>query len=80
MRNTLCGTPIYLAPEIRKKQLYDYTVDVWSTGILAYEMVCGLMMPNVIIALIEKSNLILPNSISKEAQSFIKFLLREQPS
>ncbi|XP_029167730.1 serine/threonine-protein kinase S6KL [Nylanderia fulva] len=32
--NTLCGTPLYMAPEILKKEYYGQEVDWWSLGIL----------------------------------------------
>lgn len=33
------GTPYYMAPEIIKRKKYDSTVDIWSTGVLMYEMI-----------------------------------------
>lgn len=38
MRSTLCGTPLYLAPELIKQTEYDESVDVWAIGVLTYEM------------------------------------------
>ncbi len=32
------GTPLYMAPEILKRQNYDSKVDTWALGVLAYVM------------------------------------------
>ena len=41
LRNTQCGTPLYVAPEIVKNEYYNSKVDIWCIGILAYEMIYG---------------------------------------
>ena len=41
---TMVGTPYYLAPEIVQNQPYGFAADVWSLGVLAYEM-CTLKPP-----------------------------------
>jgi aurora kinase, other len=40
-RKTSCGTLEYLPPEIVRKQSYGTSVDIWSLGILLYEMFTG---------------------------------------
>ena len=41
MVETLCGTPLYMAPEIMKKQKYTVKSDLWSIGIIMYQMLFG---------------------------------------
>lgn len=41
MADTLCGSPLYMAPEILRYQKYDAKVDLWSVGAILYEMVVG---------------------------------------
>jgi serine/threonine protein kinase len=40
-RRTFCGTLDYLPPEMVESQPHDQRVDVWSLGILCYEMLTG---------------------------------------
>ena len=36
--STQIGTPYYLAPEIWKNSIYDYRCDIFSLGVVIYEM------------------------------------------
>jgi serine/threonine protein kinase len=38
---TNCGTLIYLAPEVLNGNGASFEIDIWSFGILLYEMVTG---------------------------------------
>lgn len=38
---TLCGTPLYMAPEIMKNRKYNYKSDLWSVGVILYQMIFG---------------------------------------
>ena len=55
---TLCGSPMYMAPEIINKQDYDIKSDLWSVGVILYEMAYGYVPFNVgtFLELIKKIN------------------------
>lgn len=39
--DTIIGTPHYMAPETIKGKGYGFSVDLWSIGIIMYEIVIG---------------------------------------
>jgi serine/threonine protein kinase len=41
MNETFCGSPDYLSPEVVRKEGYNYLRDIFSMGVLAYELLHG---------------------------------------
>ena len=41
-RMTVCGTPIYLAPEMINNTGHDEKVDIWCIGVLLFELMTGV--------------------------------------
>jgi serine/threonine-protein kinase ULK/ATG1 len=41
MAETLCGSPLYMAPEILQSKKYDAKADLWSVGAILYQLVTG---------------------------------------
>ena len=85
-RSTFCGTVEYMAPEIIDNENYDFSVDIWSLGILLYEMLFGYSPfratnLNDIVINIKEGNLIFDNrkNISFECKDLIKKLLIHNP-
>jgi len=41
LAETLCGSPLYMAPEILQHHRYDAKADLWSVGTVLFEMIAG---------------------------------------
>lgn len=41
LAETLCGSPLYMAPEILRYERYGPSADLWSVGTVLYEMAAG---------------------------------------
>ena len=39
--DTVCGTPLYMSPQIVNKKKYSWKSDVWSIGVLLFELLNG---------------------------------------
>ena len=83
-RTTVCGTPIYLAPEILKEKGHDEAVDIWCIGVLLFELITGNVpfQGNDIDTL--KDNILnlkitWPRDINKDAKDLIKQILKLEP-
>lgn len=84
--NTCVGTPYYLAPEMWKNKPYDTKVDVWSMGVLLYEL--ALMEPPFQAKTMKDLSKVicrgkyprLPSCYSQELHDMVKTLLVLDPS
>lgn len=84
-RQTLCGTLDYLAPEMVEGKKHDFTVDVWSMGVLTYEFLVGNAPfeaegHQATYQRISSVDLHFPGHVTAEARDFISKLLVKEPS
>ena len=82
---TACGSPCYAAPEMVAGNKYKgYTVDVWSSGITLYAMICGYLPFDeaetaLLYQKILKGYYEIPSFLSIKAVQIIKGLLEVDP-
>merc|ERR550537_1244041 len=82
MAATVCGSPLYMAPEILSHEPYDAKADLWSVGAILYELLLGRTPftganPMQLLANIEKSNGLSFEGVQLSApgQDFLRSLL-----
>ncbi|EGR28268.1 protein kinase domain protein [Ichthyophthirius multifiliis] len=83
-QNNLCGTLDYVSPEMIQGKDYDFSVDIWSIGILTFELLFGFVPffekgEEETFNKILNENVEFPGIVSFEAVSFIEGLLQKQP-
>ena len=88
-RGTFCGTTEYMAPEMVNKKEYSKEIDIWSLGVLLYEMVHGhspfipkkpTFNEKEVMENIKIHNLKFDKKISNECKELIYHLLDENIS
>ena len=86
LADTLCGSPLYMAPEILQHQRYDAKADLWSTGTVLFEMLTG--KPPFggenhmdLLRNIQRKAVRLPQDVrvSSECVNLLKILLHRNP-
>jgi len=84
MITSIKGTPLYMAPELLQEYPYNQSADLWSLGVILYELFVGqppfytnnfTTLMNKII----KENVKYPDTMSKDFKDFLKGLLIKNP-
>ena len=80
MITSIKGTPLYMAPELLQEYPYNQSADLWSLGVILYELFVGqppfytnnfTTLMNKII----KENVKYPDNMNKDFKEFLKGLL-----
>ena len=84
-RTTVCGTPIYLAPEIINEKGHDERVDIWCIGVLLFELITANVpfQGNDLETLknnILKLKITWPRDINLDAKNLIMKILKLDPN
>ncbi|XP_060059156.1 serine/threonine-protein kinase ULK2 isoform X3 [Erinaceus europaeus] len=79
MAATLCGSPMYMAPEVIMSQHYDAKADLWSIGTVIYQCLVGkppfqANSPQDLRIFYEKNRSLMP-SIPRETSPYLANLL-----
>jgi len=82
---TLCGTPYYVSPEIASGLDYDFNTDIWSLGIVLYEIITGTKPfdkanPSDLYISIQNDDYNpLPQDTDPKLLFLVRFMLRKNP-
>jgi len=79
------GTPLYMSPEIVQELPYNHTADLWSLGVILYELFVGqppFYTNNIfsLIHMITKEKVSYPENMSATFKDFLEGLLNKVPS
>jgi serine/threonine protein kinase len=84
-RTTVCGTPLYLPPEMVNELGHDEKADIWCIGVLLFELCTGKVPFDgrdleTVKANILRLNISWPRDIDPEVKDLISQILRLKPS
>ncbi len=83
-RNTYCGTPVYLAPEMIREIGHDIHLDIWCIGVLMFELLTGTIpfpgnKMNILSENILRTKINWPKDINFDAKNLISKILKPDP-
>jgi serine/threonine protein kinase len=84
LTDTTCGTPLYVAPEVIRKEAYSAGADIWSAGIILYMMAVGSRpFPGsnikTVIANVLAADPAIPETLSPELHDLLGRMLAKSP-
>jgi serine/threonine-protein kinase ULK/ATG1 len=86
LSTTICGSPLYMAPEILNYKKYTDKADLWSVGVILYELLTGdtpYSANNIydLVRMMKYEEVIIPNyiNLTSECKHILFSLLQKDP-
>ena len=84
-RSTICGTPLYLPPEMVTESGHNEKADIWCIGVLLFELMTGKVPFDgndytTVKCNIMKLNISWPSDIDPEVKDLISKILKKNPN
>lgn len=78
------GSPRYMSPEAYKENIYSEKSDIWSIGIIFYEMVTGSTFDKgkeiaEVFQAIREKGIPIPSKLSRKSKKLIQYMLMYSP-
>jgi serine/threonine protein kinase len=79
------GTPLYMAPELFQQAQYTAAADVWSLGVLLFELAAGRppffadTLPELMQAIVQSTPVAFPQDMQPQLADFLALCLQRDP-
>jgi len=85
MSATICGSPLYMAPQLLRMDRYSPKADVWSLGVIMYEMITGnkpieAQSQFELLNNMQTQKITIPGFLSGNCKDLLKGVLRKEES
>ena len=85
LAQTMLGSPIYMAPEVIKGEIYTMKADIWSLGVVLYEMVfgyCPFQSKSIakLIQILQSDEVKFPCKIPSSVEGILRRMLVKDPA